>query len=472
MTKKQLRTPATIQFLTDAKEWRAINELLPYARNARTHDDAQIAQLAAGFKEWGFVGTVLIKPDNTIIAGHGRVMALRYLGIDKVPVTIAEGWTDAQCRAFIIADNQLALNAGWNEEMLALELQELQALDFELPLIGFGDNELKGYLAGEDEKGKTDPDEVPAPPVYPTSQPGDIWILGDHRLACGDSTDEAVVKKLLAGEGPHIMLTDPPYCSGGFQEAGKGSGSIGTRGDETIANDTLSSKGYQTLIERILQRFKAGGVYIFTDWRMWNHLFESVESCGYGVRNMVVWNKGTPGMGRGWRMQHELVMAATKVKQPFDPKSAQGNVITEQRSGNKNHPTEKPVALLEKIINVNDFAATVCDPFGGSGSTIIACERTGRRAFVCELSPKFVDVAIRRWQDHTGKDAIRESDGKRYNEIDFKKAEGTAKIEEGAGSADSQELAENGDTRTKAAAQPSKASARQSRQKADKRKRA
>jgi len=224
---------------------------------------------------------------------------------------------------------------------------------------------------------------------------GQVWAIGDHRLACGDATDRRDIALLF--DGPiDAVITDPPYCSGGFQEAGKASGSIGRRGKHRIANDTLSTRGYIALLKTVLSNVGAGVLYIFTDWRMWINLFDVAESSGYGVRNMIVWDKGTPGMGQGWRSQHELILCAMRVVQPFDPHKAQGNVVQIARTGNVNHPTEKPVELIKTLLSVTDIARTIYDPFCGSGPTLIACEAMHRTGFAMDLDPKFCAVTLER----------------------------------------------------------------------------
>jgi len=244
---------------------------------------------------------------------------------------------------------------------------------------------------------------------------GDLWKIGAHRLLCGDSTKAADVARVMGGGGADCVLTDPPYSSGGFQEAGRSSGSIGTTGPNgkghAIANDTLSSRGYMALMKSVLGHTNAGVAYIFTDWRMWVNLFDICESSGFGVRNMIVWDKGAPGMGRGWRSQHELVLAAMRVTQPFDPKKAQGNVIQSDRTGNKLHPTQKPVDLLEKILDVTDMAEVIYDPFAGSGGTMVACENLGRKCRAIELGPAFCAVILERMAQAFPKLEITRDDG-------------------------------------------------------------
>jgi DNA modification methylase len=374
--------------------------------NPRTHSPAQIQQIAASIQAWGWTNPILVDEDNRIIAGHGRLLAAQSLAMPTVPTITLAGLDAAQRRALVIADNQLALNAGWDADLLRTELEALKELEFDISLLGFPDDELAAWLAAP-TAGLTDPDDVPEPPAEPVTKPGDVWIMGRHRLACGDSIHPDTVAAASDGQPSDMILTDPPYCSGGFQEAGRAAGSVGTRGTEMIANDTLSTRGYMALMKATIPNFRAGVVYVFTDWRMWTNLFDVIESSGYGVRNMIVWDKGTPGMGAGWRMQHELIMCGIRVKSPFNPKKAQGNVIQAKRTGNKLHATEKPVDLLCSIIDVTDMARTIADPFCGSGSTIIAAEMTGRICHAVELTPAYCDVSVTRWQNFTGQTATR-----------------------------------------------------------------
>jgi len=396
-----MNAPAPLQVT-----YRPTASLTTAERNPRTHSDAQIRQIAASMQAWGWTNPILVDEDNRIIAGHGRLLAAQSLAMPSVPTITLAGLDAAQRRALVIADNQLALNAGWDADLLRGELEALQAMDFDIGLLGFPDDELAAWLAAP-TPGLTDPDDVPEPPAEPVTQPGDVWLMGRHRLACGDSIHPDTVAAASDGQPSDMILTDPPYCSGGFQEAGRAAGSVGTRGTEMIANDTLSTRGYMALMKATIPNFRAGVVYVFTDWRMWTNLFDVIESSGYGVRNMIVWDKGTPGMGAGWRMQHELIMCGIRVKSPFNPKKAQGNVIQAKRTGNKLHATEKPVDLLCSIIEVTDMARTIADPFCGSGSTIIAAEMTGRTCHAVELTPAYCDVAVTRWQNFTGQTATR-----------------------------------------------------------------
>jgi DNA modification methylase len=412
-----------------------LDRLVPYARNARTHSDAQVAQIAASIREWGWTVPVLVDEQGGLLAGHCRVEAARKLGLADVPVMVAAGWSTAQKRAYVLADNKLALNAGWDPGLLRVELADLKKMGADLQLVGFDARELAGLL--DDGGGRlTDPDKLPAPPVEPVTRRGDLWGLGRHRVICGDATQPDAVARLFGGASIDCILTDPPYCSGGFQEAGKSAGSIGTRMVKTgarheggIANDKLSTRGYLALMKAVLGLVDAPILYAFTDWRMWINLYDVAESSGFGIRNMVVWDKGTPGMGRGWRTQHELVAFGARSAVDFSPSKAQGNVIASKRTGNKLHPTQKPVDLLEAILGVTDMALNVYDPFGGSGTTLMACETTGRCCFAAELSPQFVDVIIRRWQDFTGQEATLEGDGRAFAEIAAERVPGAQAAE-------------------------------------------
>lgn len=258
-----------------------------------------------------------------------------------------------------------------------------------------------------------EPDDIPETPEAEAviSQKGDLWILGRHRVVCGDATNEQDRELLLDGAHPEILLTDPPYCSGGFQESGRITGSIGSKQSDgkggfttpTISSDNLSTRGYQVLMKNVLGATDIKVAYIFTDWRMWIYLFDLVEGSGLGVRNMIVWNKQSPGMGNGWRAQHELIMFAHRTKPKWDNHKGYGNVLEATHSGNELHPTQKPVEILEKLLDNTQWAEGVLDTFGGSGTTLIAAESVGQQAFLMEMEPAFVDTIVRRYIRTTGK---------------------------------------------------------------------
>jgi DNA modification methylase len=323
-------------------------------------------------------------------------------------VPVQRGWAspdDGEAGAYLLASNQLTTAGGWDQTGLDSHLDTLRSMDVDLSGLGFDSDSLIHVDAH---------DRTPAEPrakaeVQHRVEPGEVWQLGPHRLACGSCTDRVMIAALMAGvSAPDLLITDPPYSSGGWQEAGRASGSIGTTSlDEAtgrppqIANDRLSTRGYQALMSEMLNACPTPAIYMFTDWRMWVSLFDVAESSGFGVRSMIVWDKGSPGMGRGWRSQHELVLHAAKQPIAFDNHAAQGNVLSFPRTGNPLHPTQKPVELLQVIIR-NTPGAVIYDPFAGSGTTLIAADLEGRTCYATELDPGFCDVILDRWEQHGG----------------------------------------------------------------------
>lgn len=349
----------------------AIEKLIPNPKNPNTHPDAQIQALGRIIRQTGWRAPITVsKRSGFIVKGHGRLAAAKLEGLTEVPVDY-QNYTDKEVESLVTG--------------LAEALH----------------NDL------------TEPDEIPEAPEGDgmITQKGDLWILGRHRVVCGNSTDEDAMRLLLDGKHPEILLTDPPYCSGGFQESGKSVGSIGTKQSDgnggqktpTISSDNLSTRGYQTLMRAVLSTTDIKVAYIFTDWRMWLYLWDLVEASGLAIRNMIVWNKKTPGMGNGWRAQHELVMFAHRTKPAWDNHKGYGNVIEATRSGNELHPTQKPVEILEKLLDNTQWAEGVLDTFGGSGTTLIAAESVGQPAYVMEMEPAFVDVIVKRYIKTTGK---------------------------------------------------------------------
>lgn len=371
-----------------------IDKLIPYARNSRTHSEAQIAQIAASIKEWGFTSAVLVDPDGGIIAGHGRVMAARKLGMKEVPVMVAEGWTDAQKRAYVIADNKLALNAGWDEQMLALEFSELQGMDFDLDLIGFTSDEIAALMPEEIEPGLTDEDAVPEVPEQPVTVLGDVWVLGQHRLMCGSSTMLHDVERLMNGVNPDCIHTDPPY---GMNAVSKSSVLKKNYKQDILGDDTPDvAKDAFRLIYGMYPDAKQiwwGANYycsVLPDSECW-----------------LVWDKNN---GQSDQTDCELAWANFRsVVRQFTLASEKTNRV---------HPTQKPVALMEWILKrFNLSVKTIADFFGGSGSTLIAAEKHGAQAFIMEFDPKFCDVIVRRWQHFTGKKAVHAESGKTFDEV-------------------------------------------------------
>ncbi len=395
----------------------AVADLIPYARNSRTHDDAQVAQIAASIREFGFTNPVLIDPENGIVAGHGRVLAARKLGLDEVPCIRLSDLSEAQRKAYVIADNKLALNAAWDNEMLLLEIQELQAADFDLALLGFSDDELEALKPQEIAPGLTDEDAVPAVQPDPISKPGDVWLLGKHRVMCGDSTSIDAVEILMAGQKADQLVTDPPY-----NIAYEG----GSKKREQIKNDEMGSADFRQFLRDAFTAadavMKAGAVFYIwhADTEGYNFRGACLDS-GWQVRQTLIWNKDNSAFGRqDYHWKHEPCLYGWKdgAGHLWAADRKQTTIIECKRPSKSDlHPTMKPVELMQyQIENNTKGSDLVLDLFGGSGSTLIACEKTGRHARLMELDPKYVDVIVRRWQEFTGKAATLEQDGRTFAE--------------------------------------------------------
>jgi DNA modification methylase len=399
--------------------WQPLGELIPYARNPRTHSDAQVAQIAASIREFGWTNPVLVDGKSGIIAGHGRVLAARKLGLERVPVIELAHMSEAQKRAYVLADNQLALNAGWDQELLRLELADLSELGFDLGLIGFGEGELARLLAGSKE-GLTDDDEAPALPEQAVTRLGDLWILGEHRLLCGDATVLSDLERVLDGQLADMTFTDPPY-NVDYANSPKDK----LRGKHRpILNDDLGG-GFEAFLHdacvNIISVTK-GACYICMSSSELHTLQKAFTAARGKWSTFVIWAKHTFTLGRadyqrqfepilyGWPEGHDRYWCGAR---------DQGDVwFVDKPARNDLHPTMKPVALVERAIrNSSKSRDIVLDPFGGSGSTLIACERTGRQARLVELDPKYCDVIVRRWQDWTGGTATLASDGRSFEEI-------------------------------------------------------
>lgn len=379
-----------------------IERLIPYARNARTHSPEQIAQLSASIKEWGWTTPILCDTEGGIIAGHGRVLAARKLGIDSVPVLIADGWSDTQKRAYILADNKLALNAGWDEELVGLELKELQDLGSDLSLIGFSDDELAELMDDKSvSEGLTDEDAIPEVPIDPITTLGDVWILGNHRLMCGDSTDIDSIDMLFDGQKADMIFTDPPY-------------GIGYEYDEHKDDDNESNA---QLVWDVFALHDCGKVW--TPGLM--NLARDIDR--FGKTKVAVWHKkfAMAGNGIGGASTWEPILIINPQKRGLNNDVIVIKTDKEFVDGvnlRELHSCPKPVGLYEDLINsLSESKSNIFEPFCGSGTTLIASEKTRRNCFGMEMSPKYCDVIIKRWEEFTGKKATLESNGKTFLEV-------------------------------------------------------
>ena len=399
--------------------------LVPYARNSRTHSEQQVAQIAASMREFGFTNPVLVDEAGGIIAGHGRVMAAKFLGLVEVPCIRLAHLSEAQKRAYVIADNKLALNAGWDEAMLRLELEDLQAADFDLDLLGFNADEL-GALLTEPEpetEGLTDPDETPDPPARPVTVEGDVWLLGKHRVMCGDSTRIDQMEALTLGGGIDMWLTDPPY---NVAYEGK------TKDALKIQNDSMSDGQFRQFLRDAYVAadavMKPGAVFYVWHADSEGYNFRgAAQDAGWKVRQCLIWKKQSLVMGRqDYHWRHEPCLYGWKegAGHLWASDRKQTTILEFDRpSRSAEHPTMKPVALFEyQMLNNTKGGDAVLDSFGGSGTTLIAAEKNGRIARLMELDPRYCDVIIKRWQDFTGRQATLEATGQTFAEVEAQRA--------------------------------------------------
>lgn len=403
-------------------------KLIPYARNSRTHNDKQIAQIVASIKEFGFTNPILIGADDVIIAGHGWLLAAQRMGLKEVPIVRLQHLTETQRRALVITDNKIALNAGWDEEMLALEMKELGDLDFDLGLLGFSLDELKELEAfGEPEpSGNTDEDEVSRVPEEAVIKPGDMWILGEHRLLCGDTTMVDNLKKLMADDTADMIFTDPPYnVNYGATMKDRIRYHAGTLGGRKIMNDNLGDGFAQFLTDSLsnLMMFNNGAAYVCMSSSELHTLYSSFVAAGGKWSTFIMWAKNTFTLGRAdYQRQYEPILYGWSAdKKHYWCGDRDQSDVWEYNKPVKNdlHPTMKPVELVERAINNSSKVGDiVLDGFGGSGSTLIAAEKTRRKARLMELDPKFCDVIVRRWEEYTGKKAELFQDNAESSDID------------------------------------------------------
>jgi DNA modification methylase len=360
---------------------------------------------------------------GTIVAGHGRVLGARRLGIKEVPVMVAQGWTDAQVRAYALADNKLALNAGWDPELLALEFADLQELRFDLDLTGFSDDEIMA-IGSKQNEGLTDPDEAPEPPTHPVSQPGDLWLLGEHRLLCGDSTSQADVQRVLGRVRPHLMVTDPPYGVD-YDPAWRKEAGVKHNKQRLgkVANDDRADWRDAWAL------FPGSVAYVWHAGRYASVVQESLAAVGFEVRAQIIWAKDRFALSRGhYHYQHEPCWYSVRngsARWTGDRKQSTLWQIAAREGPGFEHGTQKPVECMKRPIENNSSPGqAVYEPFCGSGTTIIAAEITGRACHAIELLPQYVDVAVERWQAFTGGEALLEPSGRTFAAVAAERGEG------------------------------------------------
>jgi DNA modification methylase len=404
-------------------EYWALERLIPYANNARLHSEADIDKLADSLRRWGWTNPVLVDEHGVLIAGHGRIRAAAKLGLTSIPVMVARGWSEEETRAYRLADNQLAARASWDFEQLRNEVHELGFADFDVNLIGFEPDQLETILAGLGSSGLTDPDSVPEVPAQPVTQPGDLWLLGDHRVGCGDSTNSADVARVLAGTEPHLMVTDPPYgvsYDPSWRSRRKRSGGKLAQG-KVLNDDRADWREAYAL-------FPGDVAYVWHGALHGDVSAADLAGCGLQPRAQIIWSKQHFTLGRGdYHWKHETCWYAVR-----DGKTSHwqgdrtqttvweiannnpfGNPQREQSWG---HGTQKPVECMRRpIANNSRPGQAVYDPFLGSGTSVIAAEMTGRVCLGIELSPHYVDVVVRRWQLFTGRAARHQASGQSFD---------------------------------------------------------
>jgi DNA modification methylase len=401
----------------DTQLW-AIARFVPYARNPRKND-AAVDRMAASIQEFGFKIPVLARSDGEVVDGHLRLKAARKLGLSEVPVILCDEWTEAQVKAFRLMVNRSVSWAEWDEELLGLELLELKGLDFDLDLTGFNSDELDRYLAGIDATpGLTDEDAAPEPPEIPVSRSGDLWILGRHRVLCGDATKPPDIERLMADDKADLVFTDPPfnvdYC--GY-----------TKDKLTIQGDRMGDAEFRQFLSITFQNYRSAikrgaSVYVCHASSVQRDFQNAIEAAGFDVRCQIIWAKNTFAWGFGrYKFQHEPIFychVAGQTDAWYGDKSQSTLWLEKKPAANRLHPTMKPVELIERALrNSSKAGDCVLDLFGGSGSTSIACERRDRSARLMEIDPRYVDVIVRRWQEYTGKSAQLDHTGRAFEEI-------------------------------------------------------
>jgi site-specific DNA-methyltransferase (adenine-specific) len=396
----------------------SVEKLIPYVRNSRTHSDGQVAQIAASIKEFGWTNPILVDGESGVIAGHGRLLAARKLGQKEVPVIELKHMTESQKRAYVIADNQLAMNAGWDTTLLSLELADLKEQGFEMDVLGFDPKELDKLLEPEQVDGLTDEDAVPETPVEPKTKLGDIYQLGNHRLMCGDSCSITDMEKLCAGQLVDMWLTDPPYnVALGMDETPEQAKKRNRRTDGLVVkNDKMNDDEFRQFLRDAYVTadtvMKSGAVFYIWHADSEGYNFRgAAQDAGWKVRQCLIWKKSSIVMGRqDYHWRHEPCLYGWKdgAGHLWAADRKQTTVLEfDKPSRNGEHPTMKPVELFAyQMLNNTKGGDIVLDSFGGSGTTMIAAEKHGRYARLMELDPKYCDVIVKRWEDFTGKKAV------------------------------------------------------------------
>ena len=397
----------------------SVEKLIPFARNSRTHSDKQVAEIAASIKEFGWTNPILVDGDKGIIAGHGRLLAARKLNMDTVPVIELAHLTETQKRAYVIADNKLALNADWDDQLLTIELNDLLADGFALELLGFDKDELAKLLEPEQIEGLTDEDAVPEVPDEPVTKLGDVWILGNHRLMCGDSTSIDAVEKLMDGQKADMVFTDPPYALFG--------NSTGVAG---VTDDNMVRSFFRDILVMLKINAKPyAHIYVCCDWHSAFSIEAVAKSIELKAKNLCIWDKGDGGIGAMYQQCYEMIWF-------FDNSPTSKTTTNSNKAGvrvvngkpniwrikrhliNRVHNAQKPVDLVNiPMLNGSDGGNVVLDLFGGSGTTLISAEINGRAARLMELEPKYCDVIVKRWQDFTGKVATLEATKEPFSKL-------------------------------------------------------
>ena len=393
--------------------------LKPYANNARTHSDEQINQIIASITEFGFTNPLLVDEEYSIIAGHGRLAAATKMGMGKLPCVVVSGLTEAQRKALVLADNKIALNSGWDTALLKIELGSLADAGFDLSLTGFGELELNDLLIDKTE-GLTDPDDAPDLLAEAVTVLGDVWLLGNHRLVCGDCTTVEAVDKALNGVKPHLMVTDPPYGVN-YDASWRADAGINARvgpAHGKVLNDDRADWSEAWAL------FPGQVCYVWHAGLAAGTVADSLIKADLIPRSQIIWNKGSMVMGRSdYHWKHEpcwyAVKKGSKGYYGGDRKQTTVWDIAKPSKSETGHSTQKPVECMKRPIDNNSSPGqAVYEPFSGSGTTIIAAEMTGRMCHAIELSPVYVDVAVKRWQSFTGKTATLEATGQTFVELE------------------------------------------------------